>query len=199
MAAAPRRGRRSGQQSSREAIVAAARMLFARQGFDATSLREVAREAGVDAAMVHHYFTGKDDLFAACIELPADPATVLAAVAARGPGERGEATVAALLSLWDSPVQPALLAMLRSAVGSPAQAALLREVLLKRVVGLVVRGLPDDDAGLRLRGSLVASQLMGLLMARYILKVEPLASADHATITTLIAPTLQRYLTGPLD
>lgn len=194
-----RRGRRGGVGSTREAILVAARTLFADHGYDGTSLREIARAAGVDAAMVHHYFEGKDQLFSACIELPADPKAVLKDVVARDPAERGEALVLALLGLWDSPVQPALLALLRGAVGSKAQAALLREVLLKRVAAVVLTGLDDDDAVLRLRASLLASAMLGLLMARYILRLEPLASAGHAQLAALYAPTVQRCLTGAVS
>ncbi|WP_427016957.1 TetR family transcriptional regulator [Pseudarthrobacter sp. P1] len=199
MNAVPRRGRRSGTATTRGAIVDSARRLFAEHGYDGTSLREIARAAGVDAAMVHHYFAGKDELFGACIELPADPRAVLKGVAARDPGDRGEALVLALLGVWDSPVQPALLALLRGVASSTGQAALLREVLLKRVAAVVLAGLEDDDAVLRLRASLLASQLMGLVMARYLLKLEPLASAGHAQIAALFAPAVQRCLTGPLD
>ena len=149
--------------------------------------------------MVHHYFQNKDELFAACVELPADPREVLADVVVVPAGRRGEAILRTLLTLWDSPVQPALLALLRGAVSSRAQAALLREVLSKRIVGVALVDLPDDDDGRRLRGSLLASQLIGLMVSRYVLKLEPLASATHQEIVRLVGPTLQRYLTGPLD
>ena len=195
----PRRGRRAGAQSSRELILASARKLFSEQGYDAASLRQIARGAGVDAAMVHHYFRNKDELFAACVELPADPRAVLADVVAVPVDQRGGAILLTLLTLWDSPVQPALLALVRGAVSSRTQAALLREVLAKRIVGVALLDLPDDDGGKRLRGSLLASQLIGLMVSRYVLRLEPLASASHQEIAALVGPTLQRYLTGPLD
>ncbi|HEY8293865.1 MAG TPA: TetR family transcriptional regulator [Micrococcaceae bacterium] len=195
----PRRGRRSGTEGTRELILASARKLFSERGYDAASLRQIARDAGVDAAMVHHYFQNKDGLFAACVELPADPRAVLADVVVVPVAERGAAILRALLTLWDSPVQPALLALLRGAVSSRAQAALLREVLSKRIVGVALVDLPDDDGGRRLRGSLLASQLIGLMLSRYVLRLEPLASASHEDIVALVGPTLQRYLTGPLD
>ncbi len=194
----PRRGRRSGTEGTRELILASARKVFSEQGYDAASLRQIARDAGVDAAMVHHYFQNKDGLFAACVELPADPRAVLADVVVVPVAERGAAILRALLTLWDSPVQPALLALLRGAVSSRTQAALLREVMSKRIVGAALVDLPDDD-GRRLRGSLLASQLIGLMLSRYVLRLEPLASASHEEIVALVGPTLQRYLTGPLD
>ncbi|WP_269045405.1 TetR/AcrR family transcriptional regulator [Paenarthrobacter sp. Z7-10] len=194
----PRRGRRNGPDNSRELILSSARELFSELGYDATSLRRIAREAGVDAAMVHHYFRDKDELFAACIELPADPRRVLASVVSTAPAERGEAILRTLLQLWDSPVQPALLALVRSAISSKSQAALLREVLTRRIVILAVSDLPGDAGTTRLRGALLVSQLIGLMVSRYILKLEPLASAGHDEVVALVAPTLQHYLTGPL-
>ncbi|WP_434618681.1 TetR family transcriptional regulator [Arthrobacter sp. A5] len=194
----PRRGRRSGTENTRAVILSSARKLFAELGYDATSLRGIARDAGVDSAMVHHYFQDKDGLFAACIELPADPRTVLAGVAHTAPEVRGEALLHAVLGLWDSPAQPALIALMRGAVSSSSRAALLREVLIKRIVALLLADLPGDAAAHRLRGSLVASQLIGLMISRYFLKLEPLATADHDEVVALLGPTVQRYLTAPL-
>lgn len=194
----PRRGRRTGSPSTRELILASARALFAENGFEGTSLREIARDAGVDPGMVHHYFAGKEDLFTSCVELPANPDQVLAAVSILAPEDRGPAILRTLLVLWDSPAQPALLAMLRGAVGSKAQAALLREVLFRRILARAMAGLEDDGDGVRLRGSLLASQVMGLMMARYLLRLEPLASASHDEIVAVMGPTIQHYLTGSL-
>ncbi|MGO4385252.1 TetR/AcrR family transcriptional regulator [Specibacter sp. RAF43] len=194
----PRRGRRAGPSTSRELILHSARALFAEHGYAATSLREIARDAAVDPAMVHHYFGGKEDLFNACVELPADPAQVLGGVSQTAPGERGEALLRALLTLWDSPAQPALLALLRGAASSKTQSALVRQVLLRRILTRATAGLPGDDDELLLRGSLLASQLMGLMVSRYLLRLDPLASATHSELAALIGPTLQHYLTGPL-
>ncbi|MGA7205347.1 MAG: TetR family transcriptional regulator [Specibacter sp.] len=179
-------------------ILASARKLFAARGFAATSLREIARDAGVDPAMVHHYFSGKEELFNACVELPVDPEQVLGDVSTAPPQERGEALLRTLLVLWDSPAQPALLALLRSATSSRMQSTLIRQVLLGRVLAKVMADLPGDAPERELRGSLVASQVMGLIMARYLLRIDPLATATHDELVKLIAPTLQNYLTGPL-
>ncbi len=194
----PRRGRRSGTGNSRAVILGSARKLFAEHGYDATSLRRIARDAGVDAAMVHHYFQDKDELFAACVELPADPRRILDGVATAAPADRGEQVLRAVLRLWDSPAQPALIALIRGALSSKAQSTLMREVLNKRIISLVLTDLPGDAAARSLRGSLLASQLIGLMISRYILKVEPLASAAPDDVVALVAPTLQHYLTGPL-
>ncbi|HEY8294862.1 MAG TPA: TetR family transcriptional regulator, partial [Micrococcaceae bacterium] len=148
----PKRGRRSGAESSRDTILTAARRLFAEQGYDATSLRQVAREAGVDAAMIHHFFAGKDALFSDCVQLPADPAVVLADVVTVPPAQRGEAMVRRLLDLWDSPARTALLALVRGALTSRTQAALLREVLNRRIVGVAVADLEGTASERSLRG-----------------------------------------------
>ena len=194
----PQRGRRQGRTTSRELILGSARKLFAEHGYAATSLREIARDAGVDPAMVHHWFGGKEELFNACVELPADPAQVLGHVGELPAELRGEALLRALLTLWDSPAQPALLALLRNVTGSKAQAALIRQVLFKRMLALAMAGLPGSAAELERRGVLVASQMIGLMVARYLLRAEPLASAGHDELAVLIAPVLQHYLTGPL-
>lgn len=194
----PQRGRRQGRTTSRELILGSARKLFAEHGYAATSLREIARDAGVDPAMVHHYFAGKEELFNACVELPADPAQVLGGVSETPAGVRGEALLRAILTLWDSAAQPALLALLRNAAGSKAQGALIRQVLFKRVMVRALAGLPGSQAELERRGALVASQMIGLMVSRYLLRVEPLASAGHDELVALIGPTLQNYLTGPL-
>lgn len=192
------RGRRQGASTSRNLIVASARGLFAEHGYAATSLREIARVAGVDPALVHHYFASKEELFNACVELPLDPAQVLAVVGATPPQERGEQIVRTLLELWDSPAQPALLTLLRNATGSHGHNALIREVFLTRILAKTTTGLPGDAQEVALRGSLMASQVFGVMFARYILRLEPLASASHDEVTALVAPTVQRYLTGPL-
>lgn len=192
------RGRRQGASTSRNLIVASARGLFAEHGYAATSLREIARVAGVDPALVHHYFASKEELFNACVKLPLDPAQVLAVVGATPPQERGEQIIRTLLELWDSPAQPALLTLLRNATGSHGHNALIREVFLTRILAKTTTGLPGDAQEVALRGSLMASQVFGVMFARYILRLEPLASASHDEVTALVAPTVQRYLTGPL-
>ncbi|MBG0739265.1 TetR family transcriptional regulator [Paeniglutamicibacter antarcticus] len=193
---APRPGRRRGTGNSRATILDSARKLFAEQGYDATSMRAIARDAGVDSALVHHYFRDKDELFVSCIELPADPESVLAAVARTVPEVRGETLLRAVLGLWESSAQPALIALLRGAVSSAPNAELLRQVLTKRIIAALLTDLAGNAADRQLRGALAASALIGLLMTRYILKLEPLVSASGEEVISLLAPTLQHYLTG---
>lgn len=194
-----RRGRRGGAAESREHILDAARKLFAEHGFEGTSLRQVARAAGVDPGMVHHFFKGKDELFALSVELPADPEQVLAGVADSDPAQRAELIVRTVLRLWESPAQAGLLAFLRGTIGSKAKTALLRETVTRRVITRIMAAVPGTPEEVALRGSLVATQVVGLMMVRYVVRLEPLASAAPEDVVRLVAPAVQRYLTGPLS
>lgn len=195
-----RRGRRSGgADSTRELILAAARRLFAEYGFEGTSLREVARDAQVDPAMVHHFFSSKDELFASSVELPADPDDVLAGVEDQDPSERGEAIVRAVLRLWESPAQHGLLAFVRGTIGSKAKTALLREMLTRTILSRIMAGAPGTAEEVRMRGNLIATQMAGLMLVRYVVRLEPLASAPPQDVVRMVAPNVQRYLTGNLD
>ncbi|WP_369140693.1 TetR/AcrR family transcriptional regulator [Modestobacter versicolor] len=180
-------------------MLAAARAAFAERGYDGASIRVIATAAGVDPALVHHYFGSKDKLFLAAVEAPADPAELLPEVLAGGTADLGANVVRLLLRVWDGPTRAAGLALLRSAVSNEWAARLLREFLvsqvLRRVVGTL--DLPPEEA--QARGSLVASQLIGLVMGRYVLQVEPLASATADQLAASVGPTVQRYLTGPVD
>lgn len=192
------RGRRRAAEDTRGSILAAARRLFAEHGYEGTSLRHVAREASVDPALVHHYFDGKDDLLAASVQLPANPGEVLSAVVALPPEQRGEALVRTLLQLWESPLQPALLTLVRTTIGSKRQSALMREIFKRRILNVVMTGTEDDDGQKELRGSLIASQILGLVIARYVVRLEPLASLPVEDVVRQAGPTVQRYLTGEL-
>jgi AcrR family transcriptional regulator len=153
----------------------------------------------VDPALVHHYFGNKDKLFLAAIEAPANPAELLPEVLAGGRDNLGENVVRLLLRVWDGPMRPAALALVRSAVGNEWTARLLREFLVSQILRRVVGTLGLPTAEREARGSLAASQLIGLVMARYVLKVEPLASATPESLVAAIGPTVQRYLTGPVE
>ncbi|GAB3245051.1 TetR/AcrR family transcriptional regulator [Arthrobacter pigmenti] len=194
-----RRGRRGAAEDTRGTILAAARMLFAEHGYEGTSLRRIAREASVDPALLHHYFDGKDGLLAASVELPADPGEVLAAVVELPPDQRGEALVRTLLQLWESPLQPALLTLIRSTIGSKRQSALMREIFKRRILNAVMSGTEYDDGQKELRGSLVASQILGLVIARYVVRLEPVAALPVEDVVGQVGPTVQRYLTGELQ
>ncbi|WNM37655.1 TetR family transcriptional regulator [Micromonospora halotolerans] len=195
---ARRTGRRPGNPDTREAILAAARAAFAERGFDAASIRSIAAAAGVDPALVHHYFGTKEELFRATVAIPVDPAQLVPAVLAGDPDRVGERLVRTFLTVWDSPVGGAAVALLRSAVSSEWTARLLREFLATQVLRRVLDQLDVDPAQLPLRGALVATQVAGLAMMRYVIRLEPVASADPETLVATIGPTVQRYLTGDL-
>jgi AcrR family transcriptional regulator len=190
-----RTGRRPGVSGTREAILDAARRAFADQGYQQATIRGVADLAGVDPALVHHYFGTKQDLFVAAVELPVNPIEQLMAVLADEPDRIGQRIVEVFLSIWDHAADRSpLLALIRSAVGDERAAAMLREFITEEVLGQLARRLGSPDA--RLRATLVGSQLIGLAMARYIVRVEPLASAPAAELAAAVGPTVQRYLTG---
>jgi AcrR family transcriptional regulator len=193
-----RRGRRSGGADSREQILNAARRLFAELGFDGTSLRQVAREAEVDPAMIHHFFKNKDELFALSVELPADPQQALEGVQTLPPGQRAEAIVRAVLKLWEGPAGHGLVAFARGTLGSKAKTAMMRDVVTRTIISRVVAGIPGSPESVALRGNLVATQMVGLLLVRYVVRLEPLASAPAEEVVRLVAPNVQRYLTGDL-
>lgn len=194
----PRRsGRRPGDSGTREAILEAAKESFAAAGYDATTIRGVGRAAGVDPALVHHFFGTKQDLFTAAMELPVDPATLVPALLAEGTDGLGERLVRMFLTVWDgTPGQAPMLALVRSAAAHEPAAQLLREFLTDAVLCPLARAVGDDRA--ELRAGLVASQMMGLAMARYIVCLDPLATADADTLGPAIGPSVQRYLTDPL-
>ncbi|MGQ4600009.1 TetR/AcrR family transcriptional regulator [Nocardia sp. R6R-6] len=193
-----RTGRRPGQSGAREAILAAARARFADAGFDKTSVRAVATDAGVDPALVHHYFGTKQQLFAAVVELPVDPESTLRIIESVPLNQLGENIIRAVVGVWDSPAGPGIVAAVRSLLAGSDDPTLARafvsEVVLERIRLRIATA--DDDG--RTRVALVASQMVGVLVGRKILAVEPLASMPASDLAAAVGPTLQRYLTGDI-
>jgi AcrR family transcriptional regulator len=195
----PRRtGRRPGSPDTREMILAAARTAFAERGFDAATVRQIATAAGVDPALVHHYFGTKEQLFLATVQVPINPQDFIPAVVAGGKDNLGENLVRTFLYVWDSPAGTAGAALLRSGMSSEWSARLLREFLVTQILRRVIRHLDIDPAEAPLRTSLVASQIAGLAVMRYIIKLEPLASVPPEVLVKTVGPTIQQYATGPL-
>lgn len=191
-------GRRTGSGETRAAILEAAAASFAERGYAGTTMRGVAAEAGVDAALIHHYFGTKQELFRAVLELPVDLQAVASRVLAGDREELGERLASAFLSVWDDPAASRpLLAQLRSALTDPVAAESLRGFVIDTVLATVTEAIdrPRSD----LRATLAASQLIGVAILRHALELEPLASADRDELAAALGPTLQRYLTGPLD
>ena len=193
-----RSGRRPGNPDTRQSVLDAARRVFAERGFDNASIRAIATEAGVDPALVHHYFGTKDKLFLASMNAPIDPA-VLIPQALNGPrDEVGERLIRLVLSVWDSPAGAAAVALLRSAMSNDWTARLMREFVVTQVLRRAVTEMALEPKEAPLRTALVATQIAGLATVRYVLKVEPVASAPAEALVAAIGPNVQRYLTGEL-
>ena len=193
-----RTGRRPGDSGTRAAIRAAAARQFAERGYDRTSLRSIAAEAGVDQKLVAHFFGTKQQLFVEVVQLPFDPAEAVPAVFGGDPERAGERVAEFVLSVLEDPeTRRPLLGLVRAAATEPEAARMVRELITREVFARIVEALGSDDADLR--ASLVGSQVVGLMTARYIVGVEPLASLPAETVAAAIAPNLQRYLVEPLS
>lgn len=192
-----RTGRRPGGSDSRERILAAARERFAEYGYAGATMRGIAAEAGVDAALVVHFFGNKAALLHAAVEWPFDPEVEMPKLLADGRRNVGRNFVRLFVETWDEEGRRnPILTLLDAATSEPAAAALLREFLRDQLFGPLVDQLGVDQQALR--GELCASQLIGLGMTRYLLQLEPLASADPGEVVEWVGPSLQRYLTGKL-
>jgi AcrR family transcriptional regulator len=192
-----RPGRPPGTSDTRERILAGARELFARNGIDKTSIRAVAASAGVDPALVHHYFGTKQQLFAAAIRIPIDPMEVIGPLRETPVEELGYKLPSLLLPLWDSEIGSGFIATLRSLLAG-SDVSLVRS-FLQEVITVEVGSRVDNPPGTGpIRVQFVASQLVGVVMARYILELDPFKSLPVEQIAATIAPNLQRYLTGDL-
>jgi AcrR family transcriptional regulator len=202
--AAPRRGRGRPTRTQTEAgpatrdrILEAAREEFSERGYEKTSIRGIARSAGVDSALVHHYFGTKEQVFEAAIEVAFAPALDAPEKIVDGPlDDVGERLTRFVLGIWENPrSRTPLLAIVRSAVNNDTAAAVFRRLvaaqLLRRIAGRL--DVPDAE----LRAELAAAQLVGVAMLRYVIKVEPLASADLERIVARVAPVVQGHLTNP--
>jgi AcrR family transcriptional regulator len=191
-------GRRPGESGAREAILEAARALFAQHGFERATIRAVAAAAGVDPALVHHYFGSKEQLFEAALKLPIAPAVVLPQLLQEDPAHVGERIVQVFLATWERPAnRRVLMAMLRSAAANEQATALVRRRLMAEVFGPLAALLCSPDAEMRV--ALVGSQLIGLALMRYVARIEPLATASPDTVAAAVGPTIQRYLVGDLS
>lgn len=192
-----RTGRRPGTVDTRGQILAAARAQFAALGYRRATVRGIAAQAGVDPALVHHYFGSKRDLLIETLQLPVDPAQIAAAAIGGDPAETGERIVRILLDLWATEGGRAMMqSLLRSAPTDDEMVSVLREYMLETVLLPIVTAVASDDPPLR--ATLLASQVIGLAFVRHVAEVEPLASAGPETVVAAVGPTFQRYLTGEL-
>src|SRR2546430_5162304 len=192
----PRTGRRPGTTGrTRERILQAARQDFSNAGYDGVTIRGIAAQAKVDPALVLHYFESKDGMFRAAVEFPVDPKEFIPRLLAPGLDGLGERLVKFFLETWDSPTGSPLLGLIRSVVGSEHAAATLREFVSREVLGRIAAAIQLDRP--QLRATLAASQLIGIAMLRYVVRVEPLASARSDEVARWVGPGVQRYLTDP--
>jgi AcrR family transcriptional regulator len=192
----PRVGRRPGNQDTRGQIITAARQAFATKGFAGASMRGIAAEAGVDAALIHHYFDSKEQLFLATVALPLEMPQKLEEVAAGGLDGIGERLVRTVLGVWDSDLQPSLIAGIRTTLTDPALTRSVGEFLALEIIGRVLGrdDLPPEEANRR--AGLAASQVLGLVIGRYVLQLPLLVSRRSEDLVVEIGPTVQRYLDG---
>jgi AcrR family transcriptional regulator len=193
-----RTGRRPGAEPTRATILAAARDAFAGKGFARTTIRQIAAAAHVDQALVHHYFTTKERLFLAVLHSAVDPHRLLSQLFAGDAEELGGQIVDRCLALWEGGAGLTASALLRTAVTEERTAQLVRDVILPAVVAELVLRVGADPAEAPMRATLIASQLSGLVTTRYIIKLEPMASAQAEWVAAVVGPTLTRYLTGEL-
>lgn len=202
-AAVPRRrGRPSRTQTeagpaTRDRILDAAREEFSERGYEKTSVRGIAKAAGVDSALVHHYFGTKEQVFEAAIEVAFAPALAAPTAVEDGPLDGvGERLTRFIFGIWENPASRApLLAIVRSAVNNDTAAAVFRRLIAAQLLRRIAQRLDLPDA--ELRAELAAAQLVGVAILRYVIKVEPLASADLERIITRVAPVVQQHLTLP--
>jgi AcrR family transcriptional regulator len=204
----PVRGRRPlGSPDARRAVLDAARELFAELGFERTTMRAVAARAGVDPALIYHYFGDKDGLLFAALQPPEDAAAVFAgltATAARAGADRtgadrtGEELVRRLIGLWEErpEIREQMAAILRTGLSHDRAAGLLRDILSSFILAALSDVLADDRRELRV--ALIGSHIGGLMLARYILKVPGAAAASPEDLVQAVGPTVQRYLTGDI-
>lgn len=199
-----RSGRRAGDSGTREAILEAAREQFAERGYDGATIRAIAAGAGVDPALVHHFYGTKERLFAAAMQLPFVPSEVITAALADGARPAGvsvgEHLVRTALGIWDSAdVRTAFIGILRSALTSEQAGAMLREFVTQAILGPVASvAVGTDPEHTPFRAALVGSHVIGLALTRYVIQLGPVAAATPDELAAAIGPTIDRYLTGDL-
>ncbi|MER6944366.1 TetR family transcriptional regulator [Nonomuraea sp. NPDC000554] len=185
-----RPGRRPGAADTRGEILTAARRVFAEKGFDKATVRGIAREAKVDPALVHHYFDTKEGMFAAAMALPVNPEQVIPMLLDGPPEAIGERLVRMLLEVTAEPeTREPMIALIRSAMTNDQAVTMFREFITNALLYRVA-----DSLGVpHLRVEAAFAQMFGVIMSRYVLRLEPLASADPEELVELLAPTIQRY------
>ena len=178
-------------------IQQAAARLFASRSFETVSTRAIAKEAGVDAALIHHYFGSKEGLFQAVLNAAIHPEQLEALVVSESPEDWGRQLVRAADKVWTSPAAPALKAVVRRVL--VGHEGMLREFVTRSLLNRFLSHIKGPEPERRLRASLIGSQMAGLVIARHIVGIEPLASLSTDEVADLIGPVLQHYITGSLQ
>jgi len=189
-------GRRAGTPETREQIAAAARSLFATLGYERATFRAIAAEAGVDPALVVHFYGTKESLFLEVMQLPPQVSDAIVQIAEGPRGQMGRRLAELVVGALENPAtQPIVLGRIRCASSHPEAAALVRETVTRDIARLTTAIGGDEP---ETRAVLVGAHIVGLATTRYIVSVEPIASLAPERVVELLAPTFQRYLTGPL-
>lgn len=190
-----RGGRRAGSSGTREAILAVAQLQFSKLGYDRTSMRSIASEAGVDQKLVGYYFGSKHALFVAATRLPFDPGAAIPRVLGGDPAKRGERLARQIVGLLENPEAGSrVTGLVRAAAAEPEAARMVRDLFGREIWGPAAASLPVKDPALAV--SLIATQVLGLVLARYVIRAEPLASLPADSVVALLAPALQGLLGG---
>jgi AcrR family transcriptional regulator len=195
-----RPGRRPGANATREAILAAARDAFAARGYEKATIRGIAREAGVDPALVHHFYGSKEDVFTAAVSDVLAPIAQAMDGVGRGadPGRTSERLARVLVGLWErEPTKGALVGAVRAAVTSETAAGLLRGIVQEHAIAAVAASTESPDA--ELRANLIGATMVGIAVARQVLAVEPIASLGEDALTGVLAGAIEHYLTAELS
>lgn len=194
----PRTGRRPGDSGTRDAILQTARRRFADDGYRGATIRAIAGDAGVDPALVHHYFGSKQELFATVVKFPVSPVVVADRLKQVAGDDAGAHLLRTFLSVWDVPeYQDRMRILMRTAMGDERSAQTIRDFIVDTLLEPVARRLGARDP--RTRALLVATQAIGLSFLRYLVPTDPIASMSTDELVAIYAPTIQRYLTGDLD
>ena len=190
----PRGRPRRGESDSQERIIAAAVDEFGERGYDGATMRGIAGRAGVDSALLHHYFGTKADLFAQTVGAPMRPDLDIPALL-EGPRDLlGERIVRYVLEAWEHPdTRKRGVTLMRSGIGNRLTTPLLAGFLQRELIGRIAARIDGPDAAFR--ATLVASQIAGMLLARYVLQFPAIADATVDQIVARVGPTVQHYLT----
>ncbi|MDA8368749.1 MAG: TetR family transcriptional regulator [Nocardiopsaceae bacterium] len=186
-----RTGRRPGTTQTREQILEAAREQFAESGYSGATVRGIARSAGVDPALVHHFFGSKDQVFIEAMRLPYNPAAIVRRIIAGTDGDRAVSIVRYVLDVWDRPeTQTPMLALLRSAANNDHAAMTVRGFMSDILQHHIAVEFAIDPV----RASAAGSQILGLILTRYLFRIEPIASADAEEVARVYAPAIRAVI-----